>query len=154
MRRRLKAEHIVYLAFGPNPCRLKKVKPVRFASDGIHFITTAETFAPSAAWFLGMYVEKCNQFLDLSEILRLSLSVLSIMGYECSKIQARLNDSTRQIVKHSWRDEEDAFHREHMKNAHIPWNRAAEELHGRTSREIKTRVHLLQQKDHDQCIEK
>jgi hypothetical protein len=55
----------------------------------------------------------------------------------------RLNDAASQILKHSWCNEEDAFLRELMKNARIPWKQIAEELHGRTNGEMKMRFRWL-----------
>jgi hypothetical protein len=68
----------------------------------------------------------------------LSASAASISGYGCSKIQARLNDATSHILKHPWRDDDDALLRQYRKGAMMPWKQLFQEFQARTMAEIKS----------------
>jgi hypothetical protein len=87
---------------------------------------------------------------NLSEILRLSLSAVSISGHDRSKIQARRNDATSHILKHPWRDDEEALLRQHMKGVRMPWKQLFQGFHGRTMAEIKSPLRSLRKLDGDE----
>jgi hypothetical protein len=77
----------------------------------------------------------------------LSLSAVSISGYDRAKIQAKRNDATSQILQHHWRDNEDALLRQQIKGARMPWKQLFQGFQDRKMAEIRSLVRSLRKLD-------